>query len=77
MPKRMFEFSCSEGHITEQLVDPEVRTSVCRECSEEAHRMVSAPTVRLEGISGSFPGAYARWEKVRAEKLKQERKAAE
>lgn len=76
LPKRLYEFQCPEGHITEQLREPEVRTSVCPQCFLESQRIVSAPSVRLEGISGHFPGAYDRWEKVRAEKLAQERKQA-
>lgn len=71
--KRMFEFSCSEGHLTEKLVDEKHRSITC-ECGSEAQRIVSAPQVKLEGITGAFPGAYSKWERVRAEKLAVERK---
>jgi hypothetical protein len=71
--KRIFEFVCPEGHITERLVDSEVRTVLCS-CFSEAERIVSAPQIKLEGITGAFPGAYDRWERVRAEKLAVERK---
>jgi hypothetical protein len=75
VPKRIFEFACPEGHITERLVDSEQRTVLCR-CFAEAERIVSAPRVNLEGITGAFPGAYDKWERVRKEKLAQERKQA-
>lgn len=76
MPKRIFEFECPEGHISEHLVDSEVRLWTCPVCSKVSARTVSAPQVKLEGITGSFPGAYDRWERVRKEKLAVERKQA-
>ena len=71
--RRLFEFACDEYHITERLVDDSVRAITCQ-CGKNADRIVSAPNIKLEGITGAFPGAYDRWERVRAEKLKQERK---
>lgn len=71
--KRIFEFLCDDGHLTDRFVDSEVRQMACS-CGKESKRIVSAPQVKLEGITGSFPGAYDRWERVRAEKLQQERK---
>lgn len=72
--KRMFEFLCADGHVSEQLVDSNARDSLCRVCGGVAQRIVSSPNIKLEGFTGAFPGAYDRWERVRAEKLKQERK---
>jgi hypothetical protein len=72
--KRIFEFACPNGHITEQLQDDTIRHIHCPQCEFVAQRIVSAPQVKLEGITGAFPGAYERWERVRAEKLKEERK---
>jgi len=71
---RLFEFRCDDGHISEQLVSDTLRVSPCRECGKAANRIMSAPRVNLEGITGAFPGAYDRWARVRAEKLSQERK---
>lgn len=75
MPKRLFEFACGEGHITERLVDSETRTVLCH-CFSEAERIVSAPQIKLEGFTGAFPGAYDRWERVHKEKLAVERRQA-
>jgi hypothetical protein len=72
----MFEFLCDNGHISDQLVDDSVRTTLCRECGEEAIRQISSPRIALEGITGAFPGAADKWVKKRAEKLKQEQKTA-
>jgi hypothetical protein len=44
------------------------------ECGEESHRTLSAPYFRLEGWSGSFPTAHAKFDKSHQDKLKSERK---
>ena len=74
MPRRFFEFYCDNAHRTEAFVDDEIRNMPCKECGQDAHRIVSAPTMKLEGWTGSFPTAYDAWERKRAEKLKVERK---
>lgn len=71
MPKRLFDFSCGE-HVFERFTDDSTRSVPCPQCDKEAIRLVSAPSVKLEGITGAFPGAYDRWERVRAEKQAQE-----
>ena len=72
--KRIYEFDCGT-HIEEAYVDEEVRAIRCRICDAPAHRIVSTPMVKLEGVTGSFPGAYYSWERKRNEKIAQERKA--
>ena len=74
--KRMFEFLCDNDHLTEQFIDENVRTAICRECNTLAMRQISTPRINLEGITGAFPGAADKWVKKRAEKLKQEQKLA-
>ena len=58
---RMFEHKCSEGHITEALLDDSVKTTVCKECGRVASRIISSPRIRLEGITGAFPSAHDAW----------------
>lgn len=72
--KILSDFLCDEGHVTEALRDDSVRTISCPICGKDAVKAVSAPTIKLEGFTGAFPDAYDRWTRVRAEKLKQERK---
>lgn len=69
-----FDFSCEDSHISESFVSVDDRAISCKTCGKKATRILSCPTIKLEGITGSFPGASDRWEKVRAEKLSQERK---
>lgn len=74
MALRMFEFLCANSHRTEALVDPDVQELRCSKCGAEAARVISAPTMKLDGCSGSFPTAYDSWERKRSQKLAQERK---
>jgi putative FmdB family regulatory protein len=73
--RRIFEFVCTNEHQFEALVDDSVRTAICPHCGSDASRVVSAPTMKLEGFSGAFPSAYDAWSRKRAEKLAQERKS--
>jgi hypothetical protein len=59
--RRIFEFRCVKDHITEKLVDDEVRSVECPHCHNEASRIISTPRIRLEGITGAFPSASDAW----------------
>ncbi len=74
MALRIFEFLCANSHRTEALVDPDTQHLFCSKCGREAARVISAPTMKLEGCSGSFPTAYDAWERKRNEKIAIERK---
>lgn len=74
--RRMFEFVCEDGHISEALVDETYREIACRACGKNSTRIVSMVRAKLEGLSGDFPSAYDAWERKRSEKLSQERKAS-
>jgi hypothetical protein len=67
MTKRIFEFVCDNNHISERLVEDSVREVECVVCGVLAHRIVSAVRCSLEGITGDFPGAYAKWNNVHRE----------
>lgn len=77
MARRIFEFKCSEEHLQESLVSDEVTKLTCEVCGKDALRIISTPRINLEPFSGEFIGATAKWERNRAEKLKQERKRNE
>lgn len=72
--RAFFDFVCEDFHLFESFVNLEDRVVPCNVCGKEAKRIISCPNIKLEGITGSFPGAADRWERVRAEKLSQERK---
>ncbi len=71
---RVFDFICPNAHTSEHFVSNNIDTTVCPVCGLKAQRAVSAPNVKLEGWSGSFPGAAMKWEKKHQEKMAQERK---
>ena len=67
----LYDFECPQGHTFESLVPPGQLESECPVCDKQAKRLVSIPTVKLEGYSGDFPTAYDRWAKVHKEGTKQ------
>ena len=72
--KRMYEFVCESGHRTEALADYETAEVPCG-CGGLAHRVISAPTIKLEGWSGNFPSSWMKFDQKHREKLAAERKA--
>ena len=73
--KRIYEFACDVCHtVTEKLTGYETVEVQCL-CGETAKRKVSAPAIKLEGWSGSFPGAANKFDRIHREKLAAERKA--
>jgi hypothetical protein len=75
--RRMYEFKCEDGHISEALVDDTIRELSCRACGKPSTRIVSSVRCNLEGITGAFPGAYHSWERKRSEKMAQVSKNSE
>lgn len=62
----MNDFCCGGcGAVTEKLIDIEVKTIECPECGDNATLLKAMPTVRLEGVTGQFPGAADRWARIR------------
>ena len=72
--RRIYEFVCDCGQRTEALADYETAQVQCG-CGGLAHRVISAPTFKLEGWSGQFPSEHGRCERKHIEKLNAERKA--
>lgn len=75
--RQIRDFKCRDcGRSDERYIDDAVQWVEC-ECGARAYRVISTPTVRLEGITGAFPGAHDKWARVREEnariKAKKER----
>ena len=60
--RRIFDFKCPDGHVTERLIDVDLRRIRC-ECGKEAKRITSPVKCMLDGASGDFPGAHMKWVK--------------
>jgi len=74
MAIRAFDYACPTGHVTEHFTSSMEEEIKCPECGLLASRRISTPQVKLEGLSGDFPGAYRKWEAVRREKMTIENK---
>ena len=70
MPTLMREFLCDScGKMQERFIDTTVHYVDC-DCGGKARKIVGMPTVKLEGITGAFPGAHERWARIREEKAR-------
>ena len=65
--KRMFEFRCGENHTIEKYIDEEVNAIECPFCQCMSLRIISAPRIALEGVTGDFPTAADAWAKKHEE----------
>ncbi len=74
MSRRLFEYQCADGHVSEALTEPETQEILCRTCGDPAHRIISPVRSKLEGITGAFPGAYDKWARVHEEATRLARK---
>lgn len=75
---KVFDFECSNGHITEKFCRNGGLIGTCDTCGETLRqdmKIISAPRFMLEGVSGDFPGAAMKWdqrhEKAHADHVKQ------
>ena len=71
---RIIEFKCNNGHLHEAYTAFTEKIHQCPYCDLVAHRVISAPRIKLEGISGAFPTASDAWANKHIEATKQARK---
>jgi putative FmdB family regulatory protein len=72
--RRIFDFQCAKGHVTEKFVDDSVTVVQCPHCGNDASRLISAPRISLDGCSGDFPTASDAWVNRRNSHIAWERK---
>jgi hypothetical protein len=60
---RVFDFLCPSGHLQERFTSVETETIDCQVCGTTAFRQLSTPRVKLEGVTGDFPGAAMKWKR--------------
>lgn len=75
--KRLFEFKCVPCNEVFEEYTEYKKVSTCPTCGSDADKIISAPRIYLEGITGDFPGAAASWEKKHREQLNKETKKAQ
>jgi putative FmdB family regulatory protein len=75
--KRLFEFKCiSCEELFEEYTEYK-QTSECPSCGKGANKIISAPRISLEGVTGDFPGAAATWDRKHKQQLEKETKKAQ
>lgn len=61
---RLYDFRCSLcDAVYEDMASYEERSKEHPGCGGVATRLISAPRIQLEGITGDFPGAAIKWAK--------------
>jgi len=60
----LYDYRCACGHEFEGFAHIGDYTAKCGQCGGNASRLISAPTIKLEGWSGDFPTAAAKWTKM-------------
>jgi predicted nucleic acid-binding Zn ribbon protein len=59
----IIDFKCTScNNIDERFIEY-TNESICTLCGCKAEKLLSSPTISLEGISGSFPSASDAWAK--------------
>jgi len=77
MTRRMYEFQCEAGHITENLVGYETTVVPCSACGNDAKRIISTPRISLDGADPVYVSAHEKWARNREEARKAEQKRNE
>ena len=61
------------NNVSERFIDASIFEIPC-ECGGISRKIIGMPRIELEGISGDFPGAHAKWANIREQNLKVKRK---
>lgn len=72
--KKIFNFSCRDCKDSFEKYTEYTQVTECPSCGGQADKVITAPTIKLEGYSGSFPGAAMQFDRKHREKLAQELK---
>lgn len=62
--KKIFQFKCTECEEVFDEYTKYKQETTCPYCQSKADKIISAPRVKLEGITGAFPGAAMKWERM-------------
>lgn len=72
MPRILYDFLCNDcGEVVEKFVESSVHEVAC-ECGGTMTRLISAPTIALDGTDPGFPDAYDKWARKKEQAAKKE-----
>lgn len=60
--KVLNDFECRNGHKHEAFLPMGQKETSCPVCGEVSNKALSAPAIKLEGITGSFPSRAMKWQ---------------
>jgi hypothetical protein len=60
---KVFDYTCPNGHTHERFTREGANEVTCESCGLVATKVIGTPAIKLEGWSGSFPGAAMKWER--------------
>ena len=69
----ILDFRCTEGHVTEHLVENTVVTTTCSKCDAEAVRMISPVRCKLDQSFPGYADSWAREHTYHGDKAKRQR----
>jgi len=69
-----FDFRCLTCDLKSELLVKSDAKPPCPSCGGDTKRLISAPTIGIDGKDPSFPGEYERWDKKRIKKAKEDAK---
>lgn len=72
--KILFSFQCRDCKAGFEELTEYKKETQCPECGGVADKLISAPSISLEGYSGSFPDAAERWAKKHWKQTAKEKK---
>jgi predicted nucleic acid-binding Zn ribbon protein len=75
--KKIFDFKCSSCLNEFEEYTEYKQFCICSACGGEATKVIKTPTIKLEGITGSFPSAAWAWDKKHTQQLAKEKKQSE
>lgn len=58
--RKLWDFRCPDGHVSEHFVETEDRTVRC-ECGLEAQRIISPLKFSVDGSDPAWPTAHDKW----------------
>ena len=75
--RKIFNFTCRDCKEHFEKLIEYTQITDCPSCGGQADKVITAPTIKLEGYSGDFPGAAMQFDRKHREKLAQEKKHSE
>lgn len=75
--KKLFNFTCRDCKDYFEKYIEYTQLTDCPSCGGQADKVITAPSIKLEGYSGAFPGEAMKFDRKHRQKLADEQKRSE